>query len=899
MTVSALSGRSMSVDGAPDLLRTAGSGHIGTPPSPATAAVSAEPAAQGQFGLVLQRVSCLEEELAQVQYERVEADRRHARVTEQLSRLSQELAESRRAGAAALDPAAERRQGCRGPLGGGARHALPPLPLSSPKVAEACAEEPEDEMQPELPPAPKVGRENSQANLNGSALAASIRQAEAQLRRATADARRTEASVRCEIGHAVAEARAFLHSEWGRHRVGLTPHTSGEDASGVPPHEASVDSSTQAPSLSSAATVECLGVRLEALEVHVRARMESVEEMVGGVGGRCDALAAALSRLGARPLEAESLIRRGLDSARAEWRAALEGERRRATDREQVLARALGSEIEASVVQQAVAEVRAEVRASARSEMKDLNEQCAHHGKVLEALQAQRLMTPPLNTPTGGSSSASTTSTLPADPVSLAISTTYDLTKPQQGALVLQQLGQSVVQLECSITSLLRSSTAAVDARSEQQKETAALRRDAEELKTEVKRLGGTVLPALHAQVDSLQANFDAEVQRRDDCSQNGNQLLCEETCRLSNELFTRMATERTCRELNERGFGQRLTAAEGVLTELRREVNASMAQVSKEVSCVATLSQELLEHCCHDGAAIQQSMNEVVRKLRTAQRAMSPGPAEPRSGSMSPKATRTRSPSRHPMLPLRAPSAGPLHSPLHSPPQGPRSPLGRQPTQGLAPPPLLPAATAVTALGESVGNLAATHDAAAAAPVTVSVMVPGAPLGAADAERAAALHPAWTRSVSRSVSAPSMDPGVRSPTPLPVSAAVAEEGAKPAPSPVRTAQAPIAAEAPVASPSRLRSPTGSVAPQHSGGCAVPFGHVAVAAASSRSGSRARGAGAGAGAGAWSPPGGGDPRAGSATVPAGALSASRRNCATPLCSVRGGSGITGSLRNLP
>jgi hypothetical protein len=66
--------------------------------------------------------------------------------------------------------------------------------------------------------------------------------------------------------------------------------------------------------------------------------------------------------------EAATMVNNCIDAERAERMKSLEEEQHRSMERQKALARALGEELEASVVSQAVAEVRASACAAAREE---------------------------------------------------------------------------------------------------------------------------------------------------------------------------------------------------------------------------------------------------------------------------------------------------------------------------------------------------------------------------------------------------------------------------------------------------------------------------------------------------------------------------------------------------
>jgi len=223
-------------------------------------------------------------------------------------------------------------------------------------------------------------------------------------------------------------------------------------------------------------TAQCFGLRLDAFEVHVRARLEAVEDFMSG---RNESLQSLLHQLKRTQEEVEALVRRDHEDLRAEWRAALEEEQKRGTERAQALGRTLGKELERSILSEAVTDLRADTSAVVRKEVAALR---ADLERRFEGVLAMKT-----NDPNEAKSRDST-------PTASAL---HSADKPRE--LVLQQFGESVIHLEGTINNLLQNCE-------ESRAEGASLRSDLEELRKKLQHLSSVELPDLSERLVVVQA---------------------------------------------------------------------------------------------------------------------------------------------------------------------------------------------------------------------------------------------------------------------------------------------------------------------------------------------------------------------------------------------------------
>ncbi|OLP88296.1 hypothetical protein AK812_SmicGene30358 [Symbiodinium microadriaticum] len=307
--------------------------------------------AEGQgvsLACLQERLSELEEQLMLARRDRGDAELRSSRLSEQLDHLWQDLDNEKRerqvqaneerllriAEVAELRDAVQRLNK--------ATRLDPDLegPPDFSVLATCLEEDVEDRREPELT-----------ADLDAQAAARNV---EAQLKRVVADARRAEASVRRELARAMADTRAYLE-DTGQQQQELWAARQRMAAKAAKSEEL---------------TLECLVVRLESLDLQMRARLEKAERGYATVQSCVD-------RLSEMPAHLESLFTTDLDNLRQEVLEALQHERDHAHGAGQVLARTLSSEIARSVADQAIAEVRAEIVANIAAEAKLLREEFA------------------------------------------------------------------------------------------------------------------------------------------------------------------------------------------------------------------------------------------------------------------------------------------------------------------------------------------------------------------------------------------------------------------------------------------------------------------------------------------------------------------------------------------
>eukprot|EP00930_Biecheleria_cincta_P090706 TRINITY_DN8014_c0_g1_i1.p1 TRINITY_DN8014_c0_g1~~TRINITY_DN8014_c0_g1_i1.p1 ORF type:complete len:841 (+),score=172.71 TRINITY_DN8014_c0_g1_i1:108-2630(+) len=447
-----------------------------------------------QMGWIRQKVETLEDQVHVACRGRREAEQRALRqLSEQVDRLWQELADERRdrqveANEERLQRVAEVadiRDGIIRNSKVQARHDHPYQDGDEPPALETFVEEPEGSDEPEDEHAPELtaveeeeedgsctkssggGRRRdtmgSVASSEARSLLSATRHAEAQLKRAAADARRAEGMVRREVARAVAEARAYLE-ENSQHQQELWAARRGVAASG----------SQQG---SSSASVECLGLRLDSLEMHLRARLEATERGI-------DSIQRTIDNAQNMPAQVESLIQDEIEHVRGEVQAALDKERRHAQGRAQAFARDLSAEIERSVIDQAVIEIRAEVQSSLnlmreellRARSDEASRQNMRISALSERMASLETLSSRTRAPDDGSSTGES-SHVPSAPGSL---------NPDPApALALQQFGESVAQLESTIGGLLRRSD---EHKSEVQADTQRLKKEVDEISKRLSR---------------------------------------------------------------------------------------------------------------------------------------------------------------------------------------------------------------------------------------------------------------------------------------------------------------------------------------------------------------------------------------------------------------------------
>jgi len=305
-----------------------------------------------------ERLSELEEQVMLARQDRGDAELRSSRLSEQLDHLWQDLDNEKRerqvqaneerllriAEVAELRDAVQRLNK--------ATRLDPDLegPPDFSVLATCLEEEVEDRREPELT-----------ADLDAQAAARNV---EAQLKRVVADARRAEASVRRELARAMADTRAYLEDTGQQQQEFWAARQRMAASAAVPALPA------KAATKSEELTLECLVVRLESLDLHMRARLEKAERGYATVQSCVD-------RLSEMPAHLESLFTTDLDNLRQEVLEALQHERDHAHGAGQVLARTLSSEIARSVADQAIGEVRAEIIANIAAEAKLLREEFA------------------------------------------------------------------------------------------------------------------------------------------------------------------------------------------------------------------------------------------------------------------------------------------------------------------------------------------------------------------------------------------------------------------------------------------------------------------------------------------------------------------------------------------
>lgn len=506
------------------------------------------PEADPQLTALLQRVAWLEEQLAGAQREDREAAGWCTKLSKQFEQLAQAFEEER------------------------CQHRGSNLPTWSnlPTL--------EGELQLRVP----AEMESNKASTGALEAASAARLAEAQLQRATAEAQRVESAVRAEISNTIGQARSFLDQEWIKHCTAPDGDTKVLMTRGQQTR-----------------STECLGLRIDALELHINGRLEALEEVIangsekpfhdnqqmkkwafsviqeafhdsdklekwaGGVlqevesrihvhvnaereareamitsslnaerGAREEMIssldiwrrntdAMISTRLDAERVAADSMISNRLDAwriandsmisgmisgrldiERAERVKCFEEERSRTMEavgeHQQALAKALGEELETSIVSQAVAEVRAAACQAAREEAcGEIAELRQKVSELVDRLEASKRFS------TGMSRHESTATLPPGAAASPAPSEAeHSFSDSASGAKALHQFGESVIQLEGNIKSLLQSS---VEARSEQKREHTALRGEMEKLQTQVQQVISRDLPQVWELLEATQ----------------------------------------------------------------------------------------------------------------------------------------------------------------------------------------------------------------------------------------------------------------------------------------------------------------------------------------------------------------------------------------------------------
>jgi len=309
------------------------------------------------------KVQELEEQLLLVRQERGEADVRASRVCEQLDRLWQDMADERQE----RQVEANEERLIRSAEVSELREAVEKLnkatqldpdlegPPDFSVLATCLEEELEDRCAPELT-----------ADITTRAAARSV---EAQLKRVVADARRAEAAVRRELSRALADARAYLEST-GQQQQEFWAARQRMAASSAANTKAEV----------AEASVECLALRLEALELHLRTRLEANERGF-------DSIQSCMDRLNRMPTHLESLFSQEMESLRQEFVEALQ----HSQSAGQLVAQSLGSEVEQHVVEQVTVLVREEVATTISCEAARIREEFARSRSDEAYRQALRI----------------------------------------------------------------------------------------------------------------------------------------------------------------------------------------------------------------------------------------------------------------------------------------------------------------------------------------------------------------------------------------------------------------------------------------------------------------------------------------------------------------------------
>ncbi|CAJ1355584.1 unnamed protein product [Effrenium voratum] len=301
-----------------------------------------------------QKILALEEQLLMARRDRGELELRVSRVGEQLDRIWQDLADERRERQVEANEERMLRMSETAELREGLEKLNKAVRLDSeigivndiPVLETFLEEEPEDQQIPELT------AEGVQAvrRRGKTAVESAAKHAEAQLKRVVADAKRAEAMVRREVGRAIADARAYLED---------TGHQQQEFWAARQRMAAFSRESSKA---NGDASMECLALRLDSLEMHLRARLEANERGF-------DSIQQCVDSLQSMPSQMEGLLGQEIEGVRVELKDSQEKLRLEISQ----MAR---GEMEQKV-KQAIAEVRTEIATTLQLEAKQMREEFA------------------------------------------------------------------------------------------------------------------------------------------------------------------------------------------------------------------------------------------------------------------------------------------------------------------------------------------------------------------------------------------------------------------------------------------------------------------------------------------------------------------------------------------
>lgn len=323
---------------------------------------------------------------------------------------------------------------------------------------------------------------------------AAAKEAQSQLMWVTAEARNVER----DFDHIISEARSMLDRE-------LKQRLESEGSGG---------NTFYPPATSS--TAECLSLRLEALEVHVNARLESLEDSVRKC---CGALQNEIEKNAAyrveEKLNIQTMINESLEVERTARCRLIDEERSRNEERQAALARALGEELEASIVAQAVAEVRKAACRAAREEARAEVERAAKAKEEMQTDFSQELaelQNKVLELQNRGSRWSNSMFSYLVESSEEAEFGGIEAVTPKQdsigsrsdkGVEALEQFGVSVVQLESKINSLLKSS---LEARDEQTQQHTNVNREMSKLRGDINKIASQDIVRVWEQIQKLQA---------------------------------------------------------------------------------------------------------------------------------------------------------------------------------------------------------------------------------------------------------------------------------------------------------------------------------------------------------------------------------------------------------
>eukprot|EP00440_Ansanella_granifera_P035508 gb/GFBE01038515.1/.p1 GENE.gb/GFBE01038515.1/~~gb/GFBE01038515.1/.p1 ORF type:complete len:838 (+),score=173.35 gb/GFBE01038515.1/:1-2514(+) len=472
-----------------------------------------------QFNWMRSKISCLEDQLHMARRDRSEAELRARHINEQVDRLWQEIADERRERQVEaneermlrLADSAEIREG----LGRVKAAQVEPRfrDCSDPVALETFVEESEEREDEQAPELTALEQEDdgkghrrhyrasaaSSEGISEAALSAA-RHAEAQLKRAAADARRAEAMVRREVARAVAEARVLIEDNGQQQQEFWAAR---QRLQGIAGNDASSGKEKGTPQ---AASVECLGLRLDSLEMHLRARLEAAERGF-------DALQSAIDDVQNMPAQVDGLIRQEIDAVRIEMKETFNAERSHSHARAQALVRDLSNEIEQSVIQQAVAEVRADVVAAVQAESNILREdlvrarsdEASRMNMRFHALEERvgniesnrTKVAVESDGSAGGSANGSRVGSHNPDPAP---------------AVVLQQFGEHVAQLESTIAEWGRKQK---EQQNENQADNMKLRKEIEDVSRRVNRMSASEMADLQQRFELMEDKLRHEPQPR------------------------------------------------------------------------------------------------------------------------------------------------------------------------------------------------------------------------------------------------------------------------------------------------------------------------------------------------------------------------------------------------